>query len=507
MAEPLEITALTLNCWGLKYISALRAERIPEIGRRIAELATPLSSSSPSSPPPLSIVGLQECWVYDDFATIHSLTRHVLPYAKFFYGGVWGAGLAVLSRWPITQSSMYTYPLCGRPTAFWRGDWYVGKGIASATIQVTDTTTVEVLVTHTHAPYESRLPNDSYLVHQLSETWEMGKRARAAAERGRLVLAMGDYNMTPDSLMYNALHLGAGAGSGAGSGPPILRDTWRELHPDSSLGPADHPAEKARSRPVPAAVFNLHENGTTSDNVYNTWRWPKDKQTRLHKAYAQRAQAASKEDAALGEFRVDPDMADPRGKRLDYIFYAPPQTPGPAWKTTAARVAMVEPHPTAGCSVSDHFAYMTTLASQPLGVGPDSPSTLPTVDGASNYDRFIAELEKYMLREQKQRYWRGVHFFGAVAVAIGCYVAVWFSPRPFVAFLLTFLASLGLAAGVVDGLLSLLFFNSEIRHLKEFRWEISNARSLLNSQRPPPSSSSTQGLEAHANDNPAGSFS
>ena len=30
---------------------------------------------------------------------------------------------------------MFAYPLNGRPTAFWRGDWYVGKGVACAKIR------------------------------------------------------------------------------------------------------------------------------------------------------------------------------------------------------------------------------------------------------------------------------------------------------------------------------------------------------------------------------------
>jgi len=45
-----------------------------------------------------------------------------------------------------------------------------------------------------------------------------------------------------------------------------------------------------------------------------------------------------------------------------------------------------------------------------------------------------------------------------------------------VAFILMLLSTLGLSAGVVDGLIGGLFVGSEIRALKEFEWEISNAR-------------------------------
>ncbi|CAK7208221.1 phospholipase C type enzyme [Sporothrix bragantina] len=520
MADPLEISALTLNCWGLKYISALRTERLAEIGRRLALLAAPTPSSTDSSAPseaPLSIVALQECWCYEDFAAIHNLTHHALPYAKFFHSGVWGAGLAVLSRWPITQTTMTPYSLNGRPTAFWRGDWFVGKGLASATVRVSNSTTLEVLVTHTHAPYEGGQPDDSYLLHQLAQTWEAGKRIRAAAERGRLVLAMGDFNMTPDSLPYQTLYLGAGNGqeglsASTTSSTFALHDSWRDLHPNASLGAVNHPLEQARQRQlsagsptIPTAAYNLAENGAASDNVLNTWRWPKDKQKRLHKFYRQRQQQHRQQGTGTGadidleaEFVVPPETSDPRAKRLDYVFYASPALAGssnPVWSTKAARVEMVDRHPTLGCSVSDHYAVAVTLTRASDAESGQSTSAHPTnaVTTLATYDNVLAESDKYMLREQKQRYWRGVHFFVSVAVVVGCLVAVWFVPRNFVAFLLTLLATLGLATGVVDGLMALLFFGSEIRYMKEFHWEICNSKAAATaSARVPPSSSHTE---------------
>ncbi|CAK7567261.1 MAG: phospholipase C type enzyme [Sporothrix epigloea] len=503
MADPLEISALTLNCWGLKYISALRTERLAEIGRRLALLAAPPPSTCTSIlDAPLSIVALQECWCYEDFAAIHNLTRHALPYAKFFYSGVWGAGLAVLSRWPITQTSMTPYSLNGRPTAFWRGDWFVGKGLASATVRVSASTTLEVLVTHTHAPYEGGQPDDSYLLHQLAQTWEAGKRIRAAAERGRLVLAMGDFNMTPDSLPYQTLFLGAANGQEGQpfTGSFMLHDSWRDLHPNASLGAVNHPLEQARQRQlsssptIPTAAYSLAENGAASDNVLNTWRWPKDKRKRLHKFYRQRQQRYQQQATGSGgdidieaEFVVPLDTPDPYAKRLDYLFYASPVLAGyssTSWRTKSARVEMVERHPNLGCSVSDHYAVAVTLTrtsdsqAEPDDSGGRSLDYRATsaVATLATYDSVLAESEKYMLREQKQRYLRSVHFFVSLAVAIGCLVGVWFVQPGFAAFLLTLVATLGLATGVVDGLMALLFFGSEIRHMKEFQWEICHSK-------------------------------
>ncbi|KAG5917175.1 hypothetical protein E4U42_007366, partial [Claviceps africana] len=116
-APPSEITLLTLNCWGLLHISALRRPRLVEIGRQIALL----------DPRP-HIVCLQECWVHEDYLAVRDATRDMLPHGKFYHSGSFGGGLAILSRWPLEESCMFPYSLNGRPTAFWRGDWYVGKG-------------------------------------------------------------------------------------------------------------------------------------------------------------------------------------------------------------------------------------------------------------------------------------------------------------------------------------------------------------------------------------------
>jgi sphingomyelin phosphodiesterase 2 len=136
---PASLRVLSLNCWGLKYIAKLRNERLDEIGNQIAEAQFPPD-----------IVGLQECWTQRDYNVIREKTNHLLPYGKFYHSGIFGGGLVILSRWPIEESNMTPYPLNGRPAAFYRGDWYVGKGVAHARIRMGPTRRdiVEVFTTH-----------------------------------------------------------------------------------------------------------------------------------------------------------------------------------------------------------------------------------------------------------------------------------------------------------------------------------------------------------------------
>ncbi|KAK1059827.1 phospholipase C type enzyme [Friedmanniomyces endolithicus] len=259
---PPSLRIISLNCWGLKFISTHRSARLLEIGRQLS-----LASPTPT------LVGLQECWTQADYLAIRSLTKSILPYGKFYFSGIFGSGLAILSKYPIEESSMYRYPLNGRPSAFYRGDC-------------------------------------------------------------------------------------------------------------------------------------------------------------------------------------------PAGQR---------------WEVEDAEVGMTMRHPTLRCSLSDHFSVETTLVRRTAGEA-ESERAMSTHLPIETYDEILDMIAKYDVRERKQRRLRLTHFVVEVFIALGCFVAVWWSPHNFVAFLLMLLSTLGLSAGVLDGLMGGLFVGSELRALKEFEYEVRNAR-------------------------------
>jgi len=307
---------------------------------------------------------------------------------------------------------------------------------------------------------------------------------RGAAERGHLVLGLGDFNMIPQSLAHKLI-----------STHSPVKDVWALLHPDSSIGAAIDEVEKARRRPIPTADFNLHENGATCDSVLNTWRWNKGQQKLL--------------GAGRPEIEVPLDTPDPKAKRLDYIFastnYDGSSPENGGWVVKTAKVGMTERHPELQCSLTDHFSVECTLlhtkalsrsktgsinesaneselflespsAGEIAGFNGQLKATFDKFLPIHVYDEILAMIHKYHARETKQRRYRLGHFVGSFIISVGCWIAVWWSPRNFVSFLLMLLSSLGLAAGVIDGLIGGLFVGSEIRALKEFEWEISNAR-------------------------------
>jgi sphingomyelin phosphodiesterase 2 len=308
---------------------------------------------------------------------------------------------------------------------------------------------------------------------------------RGAAERGHLVIGLGDFNMLPLSLPHRIISTHA----------PV-QDIWRVLHPDSSVGPALNQVEQARRRPIPTSDYNLLENGATCDGVINTWKWNKAQQQRLGRNEP--------------NTEVPGDTIDPKGQRLDYIFATKGAREFEAnggLTVQRAAVGMLERHPVLCCSLSDHFSVQATLMWQRSSSAQENQDTeyhsvgngaflqSPTASEHQLslynsqrsqaeesllpipvYNEIIEIIEKYKGRERKQRWYRMYHFLASVVVSISCLIAVWWSPRNFVAFLLMLLSTLSLCAGIIDGLIGGLFMSSEIRALKEFEWEIRNAR-------------------------------
>jgi sphingomyelin phosphodiesterase 2 len=240
-------------------------------------------------------------------------------------------------------------------------------------------------------------------------------------------------------------------------------DTWRVLHPLSSLGAAIDKPEKARGQPIPNAEYNLLENGATCDSVMNTWRWDENLKRALKRG----------EDV-----EIDPSTEDPRAKRLDYIFLGGAKE---SWRVTTATVGMVERHPDLKVSLSDHFSVEVTLERTESTRKSDRNLVLKDRDEyllLETYDSILEVTNHYALRERRQRRLRLWHFGVWLVISIACWVAVWWSPRNFVSFILMLVSSLGLPAGVVDGLIGGLFMSWELRALKEFQWEMENAREL-----------------------------
>jgi sphingomyelin phosphodiesterase 2 len=277
-----ELEIVSLNCWGLKYISELTDERIAHIAEELANGTC-------------DIVCLQEIWQRRHWRRLRDRVKERLPYSKYFYSGMMGSGLAILSRHPIVSTDMRPYTLNGRPQAFYRGDWFVGKGVASAVILLPSKHKCQIFNTHMHAPYNERV--DTYLCHRTAQGWDLRKMLKASAEAGYLTFATGDFNSIPGSLVHRFL-------------TTHLSDSFITLHPDLPLLPHTDAQLSAQE------LVDLY--GATCDvSPLNSWR---------------QSQA--------------PDM---EAKRLDYVFHDDKVTP------ISVQVNFTERVPLVNCSPSDHF--------------------------------------------------------------------------------------------------------------------------------------------------------
>ncbi|OAV99374.1 hypothetical protein PTTG_04558 [Puccinia triticina 1-1 BBBD Race 1] len=389
-SQPIHVKLLTLNCWGLKFVSAHRQERIHAIADFLAcssslhsrscstnslEPFSDLGNTNPSAKTPAAgselpnnkssgtaqasneasafgsgsksfdIVALQELWVYHDFLVIRDRAKEGgFKYSKWFHSAALGSGLAILSRFPIVSSHFHPYLLNGHPLHFIQGDFFVGKSVGSCLLDVPSVGEVEVFTTHLYAPHDVPAP-EWKRAHRTAQAWELAKLVKASAERGRTVFVCGDLNSVPSSLPITLLQSYG-----------QLRDSWI----------ASHPTGLSTSSPNETSYRTaIHEEGITCDSLINTFTAAKNAANRGAKGY---------------------------GKRLDYILYRPAakrlsrrdrlgrcQTEFVDDQTLTCdhcAVILTDPIPVFGYSYSDHFAVeasFTIYPNQSIKLEQDEP--------------------------------------------------------------------------------------------------------------------------------------
>ncbi|RKP12595.1 Endonuclease/exonuclease/phosphatase, partial [Piptocephalis cylindrospora] len=227
------LQVLTLNCWGLKFVSKNRPGRMRAIGRALTTTTA-------------EIIALQEVWVEEDYQVLRTLVSSRLPYTHRFLSGILGGGLVLLSKYPIIESEFRPYSLGGCPSRFYHGDWFVGKGIGRCRVLHPELGPLDILNTHFHAEYGKKYP---YAAERAAQAWEVGKALRACTAT---TIMMGDFNLVQDSLPYQIIRALVPA-----------RDAWVSKRPqaleETSANSLLEPWERARAL------------GVTCDAPDNTW--------------------------------------------------------------------------------------------------------------------------------------------------------------------------------------------------------------------------------------------
>lgn len=461
MSQERQIKFLTFNTWGLKYVSKHREQRLHAIADKLAGVDSPqtkvnslneslsdngkdtLSPDRPIEEPvfpegkalveyDFDIIALQEIWCQSDWDYLLEKCKDKYPHSRIFYSGILtGPGLAILSKIPIESSFLYRFPINGRPSAIFRGDWYVGKSVAITKLKPMDLDVPPIVVmnSHMHAPYA--LTGDAaYECHRASQAWDFSQLIQLYKKAGYAVIVVGDLNSRPGSLPHNLLTQETG-----------LLDSWERLHGETNL-------EELKGM---NALDQLKIGCTTCDSQLNTWR------------------ASRRPDEAC---------------RLDYALLDPQRL-----QTIDAGVRFTDRLDGVG-SYSDHFAYYCKLkiltqresiAHVASGHNREYDDREVQLSRYSSYEEMLKCIDDYMSTAQRQKIFRGIYFTVSIFLLVASMVVTTFTSKraSWSSVFWVFFAILITVTGLISGEISFLFGRSEIRALKEVQHEVQDAQRYL----------------------------
>uniref|UniRef100_A0A8C4NBP8 sphingomyelin phosphodiesterase n=1 Tax=Eptatretus burgeri TaxID=7764 RepID=A0A8C4NBP8_EPTBU len=181
---PFDFKVLTLNCWGIRYLSKLCSKRYKCISQKLGDASH-------------DVALLEEVWSEKDYMKLKKKLASYYPYSHYFRSGVIGSGLCVFSKHPIIDTLLYQYTLNGYPFMLHHGDWFGGKSVGLVVLNISGII-VNAYITHLHAEYSRE--KDAYHPHRILQAWELGQFVRHTSQMADIVLLGGDLNMHPDDL-------------------------------------------------------------------------------------------------------------------------------------------------------------------------------------------------------------------------------------------------------------------------------------------------------------------
>ncbi|KAM7005364.1 sphingomyelin phosphodiesterase 2 [Tautogolabrus adspersus] len=182
--DAVSVRVFSLNCWGIRYLTKHCPQRYAMIGEMLCKEEH-------------DIVLLQEVWSEKDFLSLKKKLASSHPHSHYFKSGVIGSGLAIFSKHRIHDTFIYRYSLNGYPYMVHHGDWFGGKAVGMAVLNI-GSLIANVYVTHLHAEYCR--DKDHYLPHRVVQAWELQQFIRHTSAGADVVILGGDLNIHPQDL-------------------------------------------------------------------------------------------------------------------------------------------------------------------------------------------------------------------------------------------------------------------------------------------------------------------
>jgi sphingomyelin phosphodiesterase 2 len=179
------LKVVTLNIWGIKYVSK-------NVQERLDHLIEALNQSD------YDIVALQEVWSHDaDFVRIKESILKNFKFSHYFHSGLVGSGCCIFSKHSIENVFYHNFSLNGYMHKFHHGDWFAGKLVGLAQVRY-HSVLINVYTTHLHANYSKKFHlnefNDEYLAHRYSQLFELGQYINMTSNSADLIIVAGDLN-------------------------------------------------------------------------------------------------------------------------------------------------------------------------------------------------------------------------------------------------------------------------------------------------------------------------
>lgn len=139
MSSPMVLRLVTFNIADAYGFTTNRPERMRAIGAKLTEIDP-------------DIVGFQEAFIEKDRAILaDALKGSRLQYHVYYPSGTLGSGLMISSAYPIREHYFHRFSDANPWYRLWEGDWWAGKGIALARLELPGGYYLDFYNTHAQA--------------------------------------------------------------------------------------------------------------------------------------------------------------------------------------------------------------------------------------------------------------------------------------------------------------------------------------------------------------------
>lgn len=194
VAAPIALKVVTFNIQDLYLVGKDRPRRMRAIGAKLYTLDP-------------DVVAFQEAFIEADRnVLLKELESSRLQYHQYYASGTVGSGLLIASAFPIREVFFHQYTVANPAYKLWEGDWWAGKGVALARLELPDGGLLDFYNTHAQAGYG----NPAYDVvreQQMNELADFIKQSHCPTAVG---LVAGDMNCRPGDADFAAAVNGAG---------------------------------------------------------------------------------------------------------------------------------------------------------------------------------------------------------------------------------------------------------------------------------------------------------